>query len=399
MLVLFAAVLPVIILFCGLTLDVGTLELKKLQMQTAADAAVIGAQQEAERGTNNWPAIGIADAGINGFTNGSHNTTVTLTQQPTSGGYAGRYDALQATVTQTVSTIFLGALNGGTITLSAQASALLTPCLFALGTGTLGSFSIPYGIDVQNWAVDTQSCPVYTNSNMRLQSGANMTVEGVTIVGSAASSSIAGFMYPSPTYNVPSLPDPLANLAQPTVGSCTNSSSSLSSGTYSAGYWCNGMNITNATVTLNPGLYIIGNRTIWSGATVTGNGVTLFFPHVANPDGPFVIYGASNVTLSAATDSSHGAIPGVVVFADRNWIPGYAEDFAIFQNSTIQGDGIWYLPAAGFSQSGSNSFSATNYTGIVANNIILGNSVFHPLNNYSNLPGGNPFRPAGGLVQ
>jgi hypothetical protein len=120
---------------------------------------------------------------------------------------------------------------------------------------------------------------------------------------------------------------------------------------------------------------------------------------VANPDGPFVIYGNSTVTLSAPTVALNGSIPGVVVFADRNWIPGYAQDFAIFQNSTVTGDGIWYLPAAGFSASGANNVSATNYLGIVANSVILGNFVFHPLNNYSNISGGNPFRPVGGLVQ
>jgi hypothetical protein len=368
-------------------------------MQAAADAAVIGAQQEAERGTNNWTTIGMADAGINGFTNGVNNTTVTLSQVPTVGAYAGRYDAIQATITQTESTIFMGALNGGSVTLTAQASALLTPCIYALGSGTLGSFSIPYQIDVQNWAVDTQSCPFYAKTNMRVQSGANMTVEGITVSGSSSSSSFAGYTYPYPTYNVPVITDPLAYLAEPTVPSCTNSNSTVSGGTISPGYYCNGLNISNATVTLNPGLYILGKSSIWSGATVTATGVTLFFPHVASPDGPFVIYGGSTVNMSAPTVALNGSIPGIVVFADRNWSPGYPQDFAIFQNSTVVGDGIWYLPAAGFTANGASNVSAPHYLGIVADNVMLGNFIFAPLNNYSNLPTGNPFRPLGGLVQ
>jgi len=74
----FAAVLPVLILFCGLALDVGMIELKTLQMQSAADAAAIGAELEYVRNTGNWATMGQQDASINGFTDGSQNTTVTF---------------------------------------------------------------------------------------------------------------------------------------------------------------------------------------------------------------------------------------------------------------------------------------------------------------------------------
>jgi Flp pilus assembly protein TadG len=73
MLVLFACVLPVLILFCGLALDVGMLQLKQLQMQSAADAAALGAELQWERTTNyttaGYTAQAQADAAVNGFTN------------------------------------------------------------------------------------------------------------------------------------------------------------------------------------------------------------------------------------------------------------------------------------------------------------------------------------------
>ena len=160
----FAVTLPIIILFCGLCLDLGLLEVRQLQLQSAADAAVLGAEMEAERGSSSAQvrAVGIADAGVNGFTNGSNNVTVTLPQfpdyptYPTSGAYAGRWDAFQSTVTQSVSTIFMGALNGGKVTLSAQAAALLTPCIYLTGTGSLQQ----YTLDVVTGSLNGASCPV-----------------------------------------------------------------------------------------------------------------------------------------------------------------------------------------------------------------------------------------------
>ena len=71
----FAIALPVLILFCGLTLDVGRAELLKIQMQSASDAAAIGAELESERGVAggsfgsvggswDWMAQGKQDAAI-----------------------------------------------------------------------------------------------------------------------------------------------------------------------------------------------------------------------------------------------------------------------------------------------------------------------------------------------
>ena len=97
MIPMFACVLPVIVLFCGLALDTGLIELKTLQMQNAADAAAVGAELEAERGTGNWVAQGKADAGVNGFTDGVNGATVSVVQLASSGAYSGHYDSLQAT--------------------------------------------------------------------------------------------------------------------------------------------------------------------------------------------------------------------------------------------------------------------------------------------------------------
>jgi Flp pilus assembly protein TadG len=415
MLVLFAAVLPIIILFCGLTLDVGMLELKKLQMQTAADAAALGAEMEAERGSNSAQvkAIGIADAGINGFTNGSNNVTVTLPQfpdyptYPTSGAYAGRWDAFEATVTQSVSTIFLGALNGGSVTLSAQASALLTPCVYLTGTGTLQQ----YTLDVATGSLNGDSCPVYVNTSLRVQAAGKMAVEAIGVAGAAADSVLSGsVVYPPPNFNIPTTADPLAYVAQPPYTGCVHNSgytvSNNPSATLSPTSYCNGLTISNSTVTLSPGTYFITGVVSWTNSNVTGIGVTLFFTHDAGNVYRGITISNSTVNLSAPTDVSN-PYQGIVVYADRAWVPHATQDFQIY-HSDVTTDGIWYLTGAGLevtsclpATAASNNCTMTgnNYFGVIADNMLLTGTIFNPRNDYSNLATGNPLRTLGALVQ
>ena len=394
----FAIVLPVMILFCGLVLDLSMLQLKTLQMQTAADAAAVGAELEAERGAGDWVSQGTADAAINGFTNGSKGLTVTLAQLPTSGPYAGRYDTLQASLTQQVSTIFMGALNGGTVTLRTQAAALMTPCVYLTGTGALQTYSL----DLFSGSFDGNTCPININTSVRVQSNGNTATVAMNVAGASSSSSMSGFVYPAPHYNVPLIADPLAATVSPSFnGSCNYTSYSLSGGTatLSPGNYCKGITLTNSTVVLNPGLYIITGGATWNNSSVSGSSITLFFTQGGGASyGKFTIANASTVTISAPNDTSNGTIPGILVFADRHWVTTDAQDFAL-ENSSIQGDGIWYLPGAGLYLSTCGTFTSPHYLGIVADNIYSGGTIINVMNNYSYLAGGNPFRLQGGLVQ
>jgi hypothetical protein len=393
---LFAVVLPVLILFCGFSIDIGMLEYKKLQMQSAADAAALGAELEAERGTGNWASIGAAEAGVNGFTNGVNNTTISIVEQSTYGSYNGRYDAIQATITQRVHTIFMGALNGGYFTLTSQSSALMTPCVFGLGNGSLQN----QALIVYTGSLLGVSCPVYETSEAVLPWG-QVAVEAVDVSGSAASSTNPGYIYPSPVFNVPVITDPLAWESSPAFSSCTTTNYNKTSGsaTLNPGTYCKGLNISNATVTLNPGLYIITGGANWTNATVSGSGVTLFFTTGGGGGyGQFLI-NSSTVTLSAPNNATvAGTIPAILVFADRNWTTTGSQDFQAI-GSSIQGDGIWYLPKAGIEIWSCTNFTGTHYLGIVSDNIFTAGTQVKLLNDYSYVSTGNPLRKRGTLAQ
>lgn len=394
---IFAIIMPVLLLFAGLVVDIGRLEVLKTQMQSAADAAVLGAELEAERGTGNWVAMGQADAALNGFTNGSNNVTISVSQQPTTGPYASRNDAIQVTISKKVQTIFLGALSGGMVTLNAQGVALMTPCDYFLGTGTLQSASL-YSY---TGSMLGDSCPIYVNTKVDVESNGHVVGTSVDINGTSAGSSVSGYIYPV-YYGAQALSDPLAYETSPSYGgTCNHTSYSLSGGTatLSPGTYCKGMNIYNSTVTLSPGLYIITGGANFSNSKVSGNGVTLFFTTGGGGSyGQFIINNSSTVTISAPTDSSNGGIPGILVFADRNWVHTSAQDF-IVTTSSFTGDGIWYLKNAGLYVWSCTSFQGNNYIGIDADNMYFGGGYVLNTNNYSNVSGGSPFRTVGALVQ
>jgi Flp pilus assembly protein TadG len=396
MLPLFAVTLPVLILLCGLSIDLGRLELQEERMQTAADAAAISAELEAERGTGNWVTIGQQDASQNGFTDGQNNTSVSVVQFANYGAWNGRYDGLQVTITQQVKTAFMGALNGGYVTAKVNSVAQITPCIYTLGTGSLQNQSII----VYTGSLLGDSCPVNATS-LNVLSNGHIAVEAVNVSGSASSSSNAGFIYPSPVFNVPTVSDPLSYLASPSFSSCNHTGYSITSGsvTLNPGTYCKGLNISNATVTLNPGLYIITGGANWWNATVSGNGVTLFFTTGGGGGyGQFLIQNGSNISISAANDSSNGAIPAILVFADRNWTATGGQDFQVI-SSTMSGDGIWYIPRAGLEIWSDGTYTAPHYLGVVADNIFTAGTYFEPVNNYSYVVTGNPFRTQAPLVQ
>jgi Flp pilus assembly protein TadG len=400
MLQAFAVMLPIIVLLCGLSIDVGMLELKEAQMQTAADAAALSAELEAEKGTGNWVTLGQQDAAVNGFTNGSNNTTVSVTQFANFGAYNGRYDGLQVTITQPVKTIFMGALNGGYTTASASSVALITPCVYLTGT-TLQQ----YPLDGASGDFKSASCPFNVNNSV-YTNYLSLAPEALNIAGSASASSINGYEWPTPNYNAPTVTDPLSSIASPSYsGTCNHTNFQLyalsTPQTVSPGTYCGGLNIISCGggVTLSPGLYVITGGANWYNSKITGTGVTLYFTSGGGSSyGKFDISGNSVVTLSAPTTSSGGSIAGILVFTDRSWVHTNPQDVDLI-SSSFTGDGIWYLPGTGWYIQNAGTVTGYHYFGIVADNLTFSGSSIRPLNDYEYVTGGNPFRRQGALVQ
>jgi len=401
----FAIMLPTMILACGLCIDLANLELCQTRMQAAADGASLTAEYALERNTGGHVSLAQQEASTYGFTNGSNNTTVSVLVGPDYGAYAGRPDAIEVKISQQVHTLFMGALNGGYMTVQAQATALVTPCIYLLGTGGQSSatfWSITGALDA------AYICPLFVNYKMEVDSPSHADAEAINLRGPGATLAATGEVSPTPYYTPTLQTDPLSNyvaslapaVAAPAFSSCNYTSYSVSNATKTLGpgTYCKGLNISSATVTLSPGLYIITGGATWANSTVTGTGVTLYFTKGGGGGfGQFQINN-STVSLSAPNSTSSGSIPAITVYADTNWTTTQAQDFRI-SYSTMQGDGIWYTPKAGLYLWNAGTVTGSDYFGIVADNLYMEGTNLSPRGDYSYVTTGNPFRQQGAIIQ
>ncbi len=380
--------LSVLICFCGLMLDVGYFEVLKLRMQTAADAAVIGAVYASENGSTTTIG-GIADATRNGYTTGINNVTVTIASPPTSGAYLGVASAVQATVTQQVNAIFFPR----SFTLLAQATAMgeQVPCMYLLS-----QYSSGLSLDAINQTI-TGNCPVYIGRSYRFNGGSSDTGDQFYVAGPAANSS--GSVSPAPYFGVPTMRDPLAYVPAPPVGGCTYVNMSVTSATtLNPGTYCGGLSVqTTAKVTMNAGIYAIQGNLNITGPTLIATGVTIYMTSGNGyAAGTMSLIKDINGTLSAPTT---GTWQGILYFADRSLQPGTQELSMMYWNPASTTDGIFYLIGQAVTCS---RMVPKAYLGVVADNLESNNNGFNLAADYSSLAGGNPFRPltgGAGLVE
>ena len=402
MLVYFAIILIVLIGFCGLAVDAGRVELRRLQLQGAADDAAVASAAEWQAGNGNWQATAGLEANSylagNNLPAASADTPVVA---PATGPYAADFNTVQVTLHQTVSTTFLGILEHGSssVALTVSAIARLPPCayFFASPAVSNGNASGGYGAQLQETILNT-TCPVWSRTGLLVDSSSQMTGSAGALSGTPDASQILGTVSPAVSYLRPQQPDPLGYLQAPVFARCDHTNVSYSSTvTISPGTWCGGLNASGATLNLQPGLYVITGGANWSNTTVNGSGVTLYFTQGGGSGfGTFSVSNQSSVNFSAPVDGSDGGLPGILVFLDRAWSGGN-EDFAC-NHATFQGDGVMYSQATGMSLV-QCSLSAPHYFSLVTANLSATGSSLAFSANYQTLLNGSPLHNDVSLVQ
>ena len=411
MLINFFLILSLLFLFSGLALDAGMLQLRKLQLQHAADAAALGALYERARGNAGWVAAGKADAALNGFTDGSNGVTISIVSPPASGTYSGNSTAIQATVNQSYHTAFMGLVTGSSTatpgTSSVSANITKPECVYIMGPG-----SSYFTLINNNYAGFFSACGVYVDSTTYTiynDAGSTISVTGGNYIQvqapSVAGSIVAGPTSPTPTWNSPTQKDPLASETAPVFSACDSAKSntnlyqkntSLGPGTY-----CGGLIINASTVNFTPGLYIVtGGITFENGSTITGTGVTFYLTTGGGSGYGNLNIWNSTVTLSAPTSTSGGGITGIVFFGDRNWSNQGNQGVQIL-SSSVTTNGIWYILNTGI-YNYISTLRGTTYLGLVVDNIKGWAATFRvPAPDYSTLTGGSPYAQnfVGGIVQ
>jgi hypothetical protein len=402
-------------MFCGLALDVGVLQLRKLQLQHAADAAALGAMVEKSRGGSSWVAAGKADAALNGFTDGVGGITITIQNPPTSGPYSGDTAAIQATVRQQFHTAFLVFLGVNYASPTAMAVAKGSPspgCVYIMNTSTTS-----YPLALGSNSNITSDCEVYvdsTSKSIQVATGNTLSVtssNAIKVQGGSGGALLQGSVSPSPTFGSTNENDPLSSVASPAFSSCTYFNKVVGSwllgwllptyATLNPGTYCGGLTTYYSHITLNPGIYIFTGSSSLSNSTFTGTGVTFFLTQGGGSGyGNFIVDNVT-ATLSAPTTTSANGVAGIVIFADRNWVAHGTQPIQI-TNSTITTDGIWYALNVGIHLNAS-TLQGNNYIGFVTDSMALSQSVVTiPSPDYTSLPAGAPYAGGsggGGIVQ
>ena len=143
--------------------------------------------------------------------------------------------------------------------------------------------------------------------------------------------------------------DPLASLPEPNPGSLglVNRPPIQNGGNYQPGYYAGGIDMSNGTANLQPGLYVIGNQAPGHGidlsgtARIVGNGVMIFLQNGASLDST----GGSGISITPPTT---GTYAGISFFQARGNTG----------TASINGTGAWnfggtiYLPAGRISMGG-----------------------------------------------
>jgi hypothetical protein len=390
--VLVATVLSMAVLlaFLGLAIDVGHLQLVKMRMQSAADAAALGgAQQIKMSGSAGAAAAARSDAALNGFTDGVNGVTVTVNTPPASGYSTGDSTGVEVIVSDSVPALFMELVSSSSTTVQARAVAHQesgTASLVALDPSAANALSASGGATVQ------VSGGILVNSSnakaINLSGGAKIAAASNSVVGNYTVSG-GGSITPAPVTGVAPVTDPLAYLPAPAVGSCsqTNLGISATTRTLSQGVYCNGISVSGgATVTFNPGAYILegGGLNVSGGSTISGAGVTFY-----NTAGGGYGYGAVSFSGGASVNlvaPTTGSLAGILFFQDRSIVGGAASNLSGGASATLQG--ALYFSTTALTYSGGASAA---YTVVVAKTVTFSGGVTLN-NNFSSLPGGSPIK-------
>ena len=147
---------------------------------------------------------------------------------------------------------------------------------------------------------------------------------------------------------------------------------------------------TGATVTFNPGTYVLagGGLTVSGNSTLSGSGVTFYNTSGSGGYAPISLGGTGTVNLSAPTSGSY---KGILFFQDPSVASSQTNGSSIVGNASSTFDGILYFPTTSLSYVGNSS--SNGYTFLIADTISLGGNATSRLgSDYSTLPDGSPIK-------
>jgi hypothetical protein len=349
---LFALVTGVLFAFSALAVDGGNLYVMKSKLQRTADAAALAAASQLPSETD--ARAEALEYALKNMSVEEHGTTLVASDVEFGYWHPGTrsfvpagtpVNTLRVTTRRSaannnpVGTYFAGLMGYDDVDVSTSSVAgrVSAVCILALDPSSANAFY------VENGTITADGCAVQVNSDdseaLTVNSNGEMDTLETCVTGGTR---ILGSATPPPTTGCPPVPDPLAGLEEPTIGTCDHPNMVLDGPhTYNLteGVYCGGLEIKGkADVTMAPGLYVMqdGPLTITGQATVTAIGVTIF---LTGTDAVADVGGSGAIDMSAPTT---GDLAGILIFEDRDNPPLQHHSFRGGGNKSYTG--VIYTP-------------------------------------------------------
>jgi hypothetical protein len=311
----FALLSPAVVGFAGLATEAGYWYHRRLELQSAADAAAYAAAIDLRAGAKqtHFTQEALTAAANGGFDPGAG--TVTVNWPPQSGTHQTN-QAIEVLISENLPRYFSGIFSQTSVVAHVRAVTTFqtasNACVLALNPSAAGS-----ALFSGSSQLTLTGCSVMANSMsataVTLQGAAKLSTDCVISVGGVQLGAGATLsVCPSAITQAPPVADPYADLPVPAAGACLNGNGAvLQPGTY-----CGGLDL-KGTVTLNPGVYVIqgGDLKVNANANITGAGVTIYMAGSARVS----MNGNATVTLDAPTT---GTYAGVLFYGDRSSVGG-----------------------------------------------------------------------------
>lgn len=398
---MFALMLPVMIGFVALGIDVGIWFKDRRQLQTMADAAAVSAAIENTYGATTAEIL--AAAQMEADSNGFDATTDTLdyASTPTSGSYSGDSAYIEVRITRQLETI----LSQVYITLDPSTTARAVAstisdqeaCVLALSSTAMNAVYL----NGAGTTVSMVGCSVVANSThstkaINAQNG-TLTTECLWAVGGISGEANMNTACSSTTSGATAVSDPFSALTVPTydpsgclTGNGNNAYSPADGDALSPGVFCDGLSISAGdTVTMAAGTYIIdeGDFTVNGNASITGTDVTIILTSTSGSSyGSIKITGGGTVDLAAPTDAAD-PFRGILFFQDPDAPSSASLDSIVTGGSEVELGGAIYLPNNDISFSGGNTADSNGCLMLVAQTVSFNGSA--DIDNECDMYGGN----------
>lgn len=266
-----ALMLPLLVGFLGLAMDVGMWQMQKHRLQGAADQAAYSLAVAKAADATAQQARGEANSvlGRLGYVHGTGGVSINIQNPPTIGSFAGDTEAWEVRISRPqnlyFSSVFLD--TAPTVVARAVAKAGGSPgwgCILSLSPSAANATSFTNNADA------AAGCDVYTNSSAAnaLQCDNNCDIYGNTYTVGGNSVTNHGTLHGETNETgVDIAANPYSVLPVPTAASltCTSTTAitakSPSPSTIGPGVYCGGIDIAaNKTLTMTPGVYYIKTK-------------------------------------------------------------------------------------------------------------------------------------------